>query len=67
MDDFILRLWKLLWDVFTFWSFLYKDTYVLPCPERFVQGFFFGGDDMNDDDYMRLALQLAERAADGRL
>ena len=25
------------------------------------RAFSFGGDDMNDDDYMRLALQLAER------
>ena len=33
----------------------------------FVQGFFFGGDTMNDKDYMRLALQLAKRVADGHL
>ena len=43
-------------------SFLHKDPLCFSaCPERFCSGLFFGGDTMNDEDYMRLALQLAKK------
>ena len=41
----------------------YTRTLVIFCLalNGLFRAFSFGGDDMNDDDYMRLALQLAER------
>ncbi len=61
----VLRLWRLLWDAFAFWSFLFlhKDPLCFRLALNiFVQGFFsFGGNTMNDKDYMRLALQLAKK------
>ena len=60
-ESSILRLGKLLWDVCTFQSFYFTKTvrFFLSFPECFF--LTFGGADMQDKDYMRLALQLAKK------